>query len=196
MLELVLTAVALVLALSQPVPQVVKLLRTRSVAGVSASTAWLGLVVNGAWTAYGVARGLLPVAVLSVAYVVGYATVAALVVRGGDRRGMGLAAASSVGLAGIALLAGWPVLGTALALTVGVQFLPQVVEAWRASDLTALAPGTYVVCALDGMVWGGYGAVVGDAPLVLYGVVMISVAVLVLVPRRRWTRASGAVPAV
>lgn len=194
-METALTAVAFVLALTQPVPQVVRLVRTRSTAGVSAPTAWLGLVVNLAWSAYGVARGLFPVAVLSIAYVVGYATLAVLLVRGGDRRGTALAATSTVGLVAVVSVAGWPVLGTVLALTVGVQFLPQVVEAWRSTDLTALSAGTYLVCALDGAIWGGYGAVVGDGPLMLYGMVMITVAVLVLVPRQRWARSVAAAPA-
>jgi hypothetical protein len=37
-------------------------------------------------------------------------------------------------------------------------------------------------------VWGTFGVAAADAPLVLYGVVMVSMAVLVLVPRWRWSR--------
>lgn len=188
MLESALTAVAVVLALTQPVPQIVRLLRTRSTAGVSGPTAWLGLSINAGWVAYGIGEGLLPVVLLSVAYVVGYALIAALLVAGGNRRGIVTALAAGVGLTAVAVVGGWLVLGTVLALTVAVQFLPQVVEAWRSDDLTALAPGTYVVCGIDGLVWGSYGAVVADLPLVLYGSVMLSVAVLVLVPRQRWAR--------
>lgn len=194
MLELVLTAVAVVLALTQPVPQVVRLLRTRSVAGVSAATTWLGLVINVAWGVYGIARGLLPVAVLSSAYVVGYAVVAALLVANGKRSGMAHAAAAACGFAALTAVAGWVALGSALALSVGVQFVPQVVEAWRSTDLSGLAAGTYLVCLVDGVVWGGYGLVVGDVPLVLYGALMLAVAVAVLVPRRRWARAVVAAP--
>ena len=189
MLEAALTAVAVVLALTQPVPQVIRLVRTRSTAGVSGPSAWLGLVINSGWTAYGIARGLLPVLVLSIAYVVGYALIAGLLVVHGNRRGPGTAAAGAAALVGLVALGGWVALGTALALTVGVQFLPQVVHTWRADDLTALAPGTYVIGALDGLVWGTYGAIVADGPLVLYGVVMVAVAIGILVPRRRWARA-------
>jgi MtN3 and saliva related transmembrane protein len=193
-LELALTAVAVVLAVTQPVPQVVRMLRTRSIAGLSGSTTWLGLTINSAWVAYGVGRGLLPVAVLSGAYVVGYATVGVLLLRHGMRRGTGTAALAAVGLIGFTLVAGWAALGTALALAVGVQFVPQVVQAWRSPDLSGLSAGTYWVCALDGAIWGAYGLVMVDLPLVLYGVVMLAVAVLVLVPRRRWARRTAMAP--
>ena len=189
MLEAALTAVAVVLALTQPVPQVVRLVRTRSTAGVSGPSAWLGLVINSGWTAYGIARGLLPVLVLSIAYVVGYALIVGLLVAHGNRRGPGAALGAAAALAGLVLVGGWAALGTALALTVGAQFLPQVIHTWRADDLTALAPGTYVIGAIDGLVWGTYGAIVADGPLVLYGVVMVVVAVAILIPRRRWVRA-------
>ena len=187
-----LTLVAVVLAVTQPVPQVVRLVRTRSVAGVSGPTTWLGLVINLAWMAYGAAQGLLPVALLSGAYVAGYATIAWLLVAGGSRRGLGAAVLGAAALVGLTVAAGWVALGTALALSVGVQFVPQVVEAWRGEDLSGLAPGTYVLCAADGAIWGAYGLAVGDLPLMLYGVVMLGVAVLVLVPRQRWSRRTAA----
>jgi uncharacterized protein with PQ loop repeat len=191
-LEQVVTALAVVVALAHPVPQIVRVLRTRSVAGVSGSTTWLGCAINVAWVAYGIARGLLPVAVLSGAYVLGYVIVAVLLVRRGNRRGVGTGMLAATALA---LVGGWAALGTVLALAVLPQFLPQVVEAWRADDLTGLAPGTYLIAILDGVVWGGFGAVAGDRPLVLYGVIMCSVAVAVLVPRYRWAaRQAAAVP--
>lgn len=192
MTELVLTALAACLALSQPVPQIVRLVRTRSVGGVSGPTTWLGLAINAGWVAFGIARGLLPVAVLSLAYVVGYGVIAVLLVRGGTRTGVGTAVAAAVAMVATAAVLGWTVLGTALAVTVGIQFVPQVLLAWRGADLTALAGGTYVVCGLDGLVWGGYGVLRAEAPLVLYGVVMVSVSVLVLVPKRRWTARAAA----
>ena len=191
MLEATLTGMAVVLALTQPVPQVVRLLRTRSTAGVSGPTAWLGLVINGAWMSYGVARHLVPVAGLSAAYVAGYALVVWLLTRSGERQGSGSAALATGAFAAIALIAGWGALGTVLALVVGVQFVPQLVTAWRSDDLTALAPGTYVVCAMDGLVWGTFGVAANDAPLMLYGVVMVTVAVLILVPHRRWARTAA-----
>lgn len=192
MTEFVLTALAACLALSQPVPQIVRLVRTRSVQGVSGPTTWLGLTINAGWVAFGVARGLVPVAVLSLAYVVGYATIAGLLVQRGNRSGIGTAVVSTAAIAVTAATFGWTVLGTALALTVAVQFIPQVALAWRGTDLTALAGGTYVVCGLDGIVWGGYGLLHAELPLVLYGLVMVSVAVLVLVPKRRWTAKAAA----
>ncbi len=187
MLEQLVTVFAVVLACTQPVPQIIRLVRTRSVAGVSGPTTWLGFAINVAWASYGIARGLLPVAVLSLAYVAGYVAVGVLLVRGGNRRGLVAGLAAGVGLAALTAVAGWVVLGTVLALAVLPQFLPQVVEAWTADDLTGLAPGTYVVGALDGVVWGGFGLLVADGPLVLYGVVMCSVAATVLVPRYRWS---------
>lgn len=188
MLEQVVTGIAVVLALTQPVPQVVRVLRMRSVAGISGTTTWIGFAVNAAWVAYGVARGLVPLAVLSGAYVGGYLIIGALLVRAGNRRGIGVGALAGLGFAALAVAGGWLLLGTVLAMATLPQFLPQVVEAWRSDDLTGLAPGTYLVGALDGVVWGGYGVLVADAPLVLYGVIMCSVAAAVLLPRYRWAR--------
>lgn len=186
MLEQVVAACAVVVALAHPVPQIVRVLRTRSVAGVSGSTTWLGFTINAAWVSYGVARGLVPVAVLSTAYVAGYAVVGVLLVSRGNRRGIGTGVLAAAGLAALVLVGGWVALGTVLALAVLPQFLPQVAEAWRSDDLTGLAPGTYVIGFVDGVVWGGFGAVAGDRPLMLYGVIMCAVAVAVLVPRYRW----------
>jgi uncharacterized protein with PQ loop repeat len=193
-LEQVVTALAVVLALTQPIPQVVRVLRTRSIAGVSGPTTWIGFTVNLAWVSYGVARGLLPVALLSGAYVAGYVAVGVLLVRAGNRRGVATGLLAAVALAGVAAAGGWVVLGTLLALAVLPQFLPQVVHAWTADDLTGLAAGTYVVAALDGMVWGGFGLLVADGPLVLYGAVMCAVAVAVLVPRYRWAARQALAP--
>ena len=102
------------------------------------------------------------------------------------------------GLGVLAAVGGWVALGTVLALAVAVQFLPQVAEAWSSDDLTGLAPGTYWVSGLDGLVWGGFGFLVSDRPLVLYGVIMCSVAVAVLVPRYRWAtrQAAATMPAL
>ena len=194
MLEQAVTALAVVVALAHPIPQIVRVLRTRSVAGVSGSTTWLGCAINCAWVSYGIARGLVPVAVLSSAYVVGYVVVAVLLVRGGNRRGIATGALAAAALAALVVVGGWGALGTVLALAVLPQFLPQVVEAWTADDLTGLAPGTYLIAVLDGVVWGGFGVVAGDRPLMLYGVVMCSVAVAVLVPRYRWAARRTAVP--
>jgi uncharacterized protein with PQ loop repeat len=185
-LEQVVTAFAVVLALTHPVPQVVRVLRTRSVAGVSGPTTWIGFAVNVAWVTYGIARGLIPVAVLSGAYVAGYVVIGALLVRGGNRRGTGVGLLAGLLLVALTLVGGWGLLGTALALVVVPQYLPQVVEAWTGDDLTGLSPGSYVVAVLDGVVWGGFGLVAADAPLVLYGVVMVTVASAVLVGRSRW----------
>lgn len=195
MTELVLTALAAALALSQPVPQIVRLVRTRSIAGVSGPTTWLGLVINGGWVAFGFARGLYPVAVLSVAYVIGYAAIAILLIRGGDRSGIGSGLVVAAGTVGVAATVGWTTLGTILALMVAAQFVPQVSMAWRSSDLTALSAGTYLVCGLDGVVWGGYGILHREVPLMLYGAVMVSVAVLVLVPKRRWAARTASLAA-
>jgi len=188
------TALAVVLALTHPVPQVVRVLRTRSVAGVSGPTTWIGFVVNVAWVTYGIARGLAPVAVLSGAYVAGYVVVGALLVGRGNRRGIGTGLLAGSVLAALTLAGGWGLLGTALALAVVPQYLPQVVEAWTGDDLTGLSPGTYVVGVLDGVVWGGFGLVAADSPLVLYGVVMVTVASAVLLGRARWVVRTDAAP--
>lgn len=188
MLDVAVTIVAAALALSQPIPQIVRLVRSRSVAGVSAATTWLGVTINATWIAYGAARDLLPIVVVSVIYLAGWLAIAALLVAGGNRRGVPTALAAAVAFAGVGAVAGWAAVGTVLGLVVAVQFIPQIRAAWTTIDLAGLAPGTYVVCLADGIIWGGFGVAVADAPLVLYGVLMAAAAIAVLVPQRRWAR--------
>ncbi len=65
MTEGVLAVVAVVLAVVQPVPQLVRTIRRGTAAGVAPEVAWLGTLTNGVWLAYGFARGLPAVVVVS-----------------------------------------------------------------------------------------------------------------------------------
>lgn len=188
MLDVAVTVVAAALALSQPLPQILQLARSRSIAGVSAATTWIGVAVNAAWVAYGLGRGHPPIIVVSVLYLIGYLAIAGLLVAGGNRRGVPTALAATAAFVAIGATAGWTAVGTVLGLVVGVQFIPQIVEAWSGADLAGLAPGTYRISLADGIIWGGFGLIVADGPLVLYGVLMATAAVAVLIPQRRWAR--------
>jgi uncharacterized protein with PQ loop repeat len=188
--ELVVIVLALVLACAQPVPQVVRLLRTHSVEGVSSATTMLGVVVAVAWIAYGLARGLPTVYLLSFVFLAGYLVTATLLWQRGRRSGVGLAALLASGFVAVTAGLGWTALGLVLGAVAIAQFAPQVIEANRATDLSGLAPGTCVVWLLDGIVWGGYGLLVDDGPLLVYAVVMFGVGAGVLVPWFRWRTAT------
>lgn len=196
MTEGVLAVVAVVLAVVQPVPQLVRTIRRGTAAGVAPEVAWLGTLTNGVWLAYGFARGLPAVVVVSAVYLAGWLAVAAVVAAARRTGRPSVPVAAAAVLAGAGWWGGWEGAGTVLAVITAGQHLPQVVRAWREADIGGLAPGTYTVVAVDGLVWGAYGVVVADGPLVLYGVATVATAgaVLAAVVLRRDGRGSVARP--
>lgn len=188
MVESAALIVALGLALAQPVPQVLRLRRTGHTDGISPTAMWLGVGINLIWIGYCVARDLPAVAAVSAVYLAGYGAIVALLVAHGRRRGVRYAVAAVAAAGALQLAGGWGLVGTALGLAVGIQYLPQVVAAWRSPSLAGLAPGMYLVTLLDGAVWGLFGLLEDDRPLVLYGAIMLTVSVAVLAAWLRWRR--------
>lgn len=177
------------------VPQVARLHRTRSLAGVSSQWIGVGIAMNTWWVAYGLAQslwGVLPVSGLGIAL---YLTMAIQVIRLDPTTIRTVA----VGAAGIGLIpltaltvAGWPGAGLAIGLCYGVQFAPAMVEALTARDLSGVSAPTWWMAWIEAAIWLVYGLTIGDIALIVGGGggAIMSTAILARLvtvrPRRRY----------
>jgi uncharacterized protein with PQ loop repeat len=58
--------------------------------------------------------------------------------------------------------------------------MPGVIAVYGTRRPTGVAPATWVIAAAEALLWGGYGWLVADLPLVGYGVVTVIGSVLIL----------------
>lgn len=149
--------------------------------GVSIQALCNNLASDLGWVGYGLAAGLLPIWVGTLAAVVlDVATIALL--RHRLRPHHLLVGAAWLGVIVAAGVLGGPVtMGLALGASVVVSHAPQVAAAVRGTDLSGLHPATWWLALVDAALWGGYGLLDGDLGLVTYGVVLGTVGVVVLV---------------
>ena len=68
-------------------------------------------------------------------------------------------------------VAGWRSVGVALAASYVVQFTPAVVTAYRSAAPTGVAPVTWASIVIESLLWGAYGVVNQDLPIVAYAAV-------------------------
>jgi len=163
-------------------PQLGKLRRTGDTAGVSLATAALSCAAETGWTIYltGVALwSAVPEAVVT--FVVAAALVRALLRAGVPWRRPAAAAGAWLATLLVAYVAGGlGVLGALLSVTYAVQLAPAVWTAWRCAAPTGIAPTSWVVRLTQSALWGGYGLVRGDRPLVTLGLIGTAASAAVL----------------
>jgi uncharacterized protein with PQ loop repeat len=177
--------VATILAVGSLVPQAARLLRTRDIVGVSVLWTALGTVTNLAWFAYALARGLWAGVPATLATACFYGFLFVTLVRFGGRFGPavlgGIAWAAL--LAGVTLIGGWSALGGVLGVSYAVQVAPSLWTAWRTYAPTGIAPGTWVLFAVQVILWGYYGIVEHDWAIKAFAVTgMVSSSLMLL----RW----------
>jgi uncharacterized protein with PQ loop repeat len=185
----VLGAIATVTFLARLVPQPVRLVRTGVPDGVSPLMALNVAVTELAWLTYGFVSGLVPVWLVTLPALPLAVWTAVLLrrqTRWRDLIGAGVWLAAIV----VAWLAG--ALGAVLAVSVLVQYGPQVWTALRSDRLEGIAPATWKLAIVDAFMWGAYGLAVGDAALILYTVTLSSCAVVILVRIAHSHRAASA----
>lgn len=175
-------AAATVLAAWQLAPQVSKLRRASSTAGLSPTWALVGVVTNGGWAAYRWSQELwfgLPSPVVAAAL---YAITFLLIGQAMCNLRWALVAAVLwiAALAGAGFAGGWVVLGTLLGLSGGAQAVPSVWAAYRAARPAGIAPSVWVIGVGQAALWGHYGWSAADGALVLYGVTAGAASIAVL----------------
>lgn len=162
--------VATVLAWGTLIPQILQLWRTGDSEGVSVTWPMVGFVSNAAWTTYLWAQGLWPAAVSTAGMLVFYVVVI---------RALHLAHASlktplvrgfawALALTAIGLLFGWRALGLTLGWSYAIQTAPAVYSVYRSSNPTGVSVGSWGLITVEALLWGAYGWIVRDTPVVVY----------------------------
>jgi uncharacterized protein with PQ loop repeat len=168
-----LLVVANVMGAGMAYPQASRIVRTRSIAGVSGVWAGVSLSMNLWWLAYGLVEdlwGLIPVSAIAAVL---YGVIIVAYVREAGRRslvgvGVGLFVLGLVPLPFLAL-GGWTVAGLAIGICYGMQLVPAVVESCRSRDLSGVASSTWIMAWIEAAIWFGYGVFVSDAALLAGG---------------------------
>lgn len=179
--------VATAVTFVQIVPQIVRLLRTGRIEGVSPTWAAAGLTINLGWLAYVIHGGFWVTIPSIIAAVSSFGLALWLLYRNGAdiRVALWMSAAVAVASVVVQLGAGWTVLGTVLGLSNGLYLGPSVITVWRSRVPSGVSPLTWMLTVLEGLKWGFYGVLVFSGPIVVYGTTAVLLAALVLL--RLWT---------
>lgn len=171
------------------VPQLVRVLRTRSVAGVSAVSQVLALAGTAGFGAYGLLTGSLALVASRPLTLVSSTMVLWLVVRADpSRRGPVLVAGAvaAAGMVSVVVSPEW--LAAWCSVLVVLPVVPQALEVRRSDDVAGVSVATWVLAAATDALWAGYGLVDGRPglvwPLVL-GVPPTAYVVVTVLARRR-----------
>jgi hypothetical protein len=146
-------------------------------------------VISFGWATYGVMTEQWGVAVATACSGFVFADVTVLALGLGRRaREMRTAPAWLVVLATAVLIRGSDGLGFLLPLSVLVGNLPQVVTAYRESDLRGLSAPTWALSVADGAVWEAYALASGDASIAVFGILQMTTSGLIVARRWAWGR--------
>lgn len=175
--------VAATLAVPQFLPQLLRLRRTGTSAGVSWSWAAFTSVNNAAWFGYfawsGFWTALIPAA--SATLLAG-ALAEELSRRGSGRprRPAGAVLLWTLMLIAIAALFGRAGLGTALTATLFLQVAPSVWTAYRTTDTSGISATTWLLIFGELLCWGLFGVHASDLRLTVLGATGVVASILML----------------
>jgi uncharacterized protein with PQ loop repeat len=173
------------LAFAYTVPQMRKLARTGTAAGVSVASLASSTISNVAWTTFGVVEH--EIWVVLPAFLALPGTAGALVLawsRGGSRERLWVPAVWAAVLATLTALL--PVLGSrpivvALGCSVTLMVGPAALTAWRSRDVSAIAASAWAMLIVDASLAGAYGLLADIDANLIYALVATSGAALILV---------------
>ena len=175
--------VSVVLAVWFALPQLLKLRRGGSTAGLSIESLANSTISLTGWTIYGFAHANVWVVVASAAGIPPTLLTLAIAMRAGQRLRMQM----PLTWAALLLLTATVdhVFGSALIdFVLGCSILwfvaPAAITAWRSADVSGLAVQTWLVLAADGAIFGLYGIVADVAADRVYSVTSIAGALIVL----------------
>lgn len=192
-LPLLLGGIGTLISLARAFPQFFRLLRTRDAHGVSLDGAATSSVVSFAWATYGVLTDQWAVALASGLTGTVFFLVTLLALKLGRKlRELRTGPVWLVAVSGATSLGGSTGLGIVLIAGALVANTPQVLVAYRESDLTGLSPSTWALTASDGAVWTLYGLVTGDVPILVNNVFQFTTSMAILLRRLAWGRSRPA----
>jgi uncharacterized protein with PQ loop repeat len=172
------------LAFAYTVPQMRKLARSGSAAGVSVAALANSTVSGIAWTVYGVVEHEIWVILPALLALPG--TAGAMVLawhRGGDRDRLWMPAVWALAITSLtALVPTWgprPII-VALGCSITLMVVPAAVTAWRSPDVSAIAASAWGMLIVDAVLAGAYGMLADIDANLIYALVATSGAVLIL----------------
>lgn len=181
-LAVVALVAATVLAAVSLIPQILKLVRTRDPSGVSATWPAIGLVTNAGWSAYLIQEGLWPASISTFLVIAFYAVVMWALRRAGSTLGQSVIRGViwAAALIAVTLTAGWFVLGAVLGMSQFLQVAPAIYTAYRTAQPTGIAPATWWIAGVEGVLWGYYGWFHADIPIMIFATTYVTTAALML----------------
>lgn len=163
------------LAFAYTVPQLSKLVRGHSAAGISVAALANSTISGIAWTVFGIVEGEMWVALP--AFVALPATAGALVLAwrgGGVRTRMWLPVvwlAVILTATAVVPLVGELPITVVLGCSVALLITPAAITAWRSHDVSGIAASGWAMLIVDALVCGAYGVIAGVDANVLYAIV-------------------------
>ena len=186
--------VAAFLAVPQFLPQLTRVRRAGTVAGVSWSWAALTSVNNAAWLAYFALSGFWTALVPAISATVSSGWLAVVLARRGGglpKRPMVLASVWAVVLLTAAAVFGRAGLGSALVVAFLLQVTPSVWTVYRSKDTAGVSRVTWLLIFGELFCWGVFGIHEADPRLIMLGATGVVASLLVLA-RVSWLRADPA----
>ena len=184
------------LAVPQFLPQLARVRRAGSTAGVSWSWAALTSVNNAAWLGYFALSGFWTALVPAISATLLSGQLAVVLARrsGGMPKGpMVLVSAWAVVLLSAAAAFGRTGLGSALAVAFALQVTPSVWTVYRSIDTAGVSRGTWLLIFGELFCWGIFGIHEADPRLIALGATGVAASLLVLA-RVSWPRPSRSQP--
>jgi uncharacterized protein with PQ loop repeat len=180
---IVAVAAATVLSMSCTWPQIVRIQRTGDIAGVSVTAAALTVASEIGWTVYLGGEGLWPAVPEGVFNIAANAVLVVAVARSGGsaRTALLLAMAWLATLLAGRWLGGPETIAALLGLAYFIQLTPAVVTAWRTWSPSGIATSTWTMRLVESALWGMYGFLRGDPPLIVFGILGVTESTAILV---------------
>jgi uncharacterized protein with PQ loop repeat len=175
--------ISVVLATWFALPQLLKLRRDGSTAGLSLESLANSTISLTGWTIYGIGHGKAWVVLASVAGIPATLATLVIAVRAGHRLAPRLPVVWATLLAFTATvdhLYGTQLIDIVLGCSILWFVAPSAVTAWRSDDVSGLAAQTWLVLAADGAVFGLYGIVADVLADRVYSVTSLAGAAVVL----------------
>lgn len=173
--------IATLLAVASGIPQLILMLRTRSAAGVSIAGWGTSAAASGVWVAYSVAQGALVTALVTALPALVTCGVLVLAISwGGDRRWPSIPFVMIATIILVAALRDAGAMTMILATTALWSYAPSIYSMWTAPDLRGNALSTWVIAAVYGVAWGGYGLLLADRAIAFNGAIITVLASAVI----------------
>lgn len=181
------------LAVPQFLPQLARVRRAGTTAGVSWSWAALTSVNNAAWLGYFALSGFWTALVPAISATVLSGQLAVVLARRGGipKRPMVLVSVWAAVLLTAAAASGRTGLGSVLAVAFALQVTPSVWTVYRSPDTAGVSRGTWLLIFGELLCWGVFGIHEADPRLIVLGATGVVASLLVLA-RVSWPRADRA----